>query len=88
MLNMYNAITSCHLHSISTVCITAAVKHMKPGKSDGFDGLTSDYLKHGSPLIFDFLLLLFTSCYITVFTFNILHVTMIPIPKGSNNDLS
>ena len=71
MLNMYNVITyyissdctsdtSCHLHTVATTCVTGAVKHMKTGKSDGFDGLTSDYLKHGSPLLFDYLSLLFT----------------------------
>ena len=55
MLNMYNVITddissdctcdtSCHMHRVSTACITGDVKHMKPGKSDSFDGITSDYL--------------------------------------------
>ena len=48
-LNMYNVITD-DISSASTACITGAVKHMKPGKSVGFDSLTSDYLKHGSPL--------------------------------------
>ena len=66
MLNMYNFITDdiysactcdifCYLHRVSTDCITGAVKHMKLVKSNGFDCLTSDSLKHGSPLLFDYL---------------------------------
>ena len=40
--------------------IKNAIKHMKPGKSDGFDGLTTDYFLNGSPLLSEYISCLFT----------------------------
>ena len=53
-------IPSCRDHCISTDTIFKSIKLLKSGKNDGFDGLTSDYLLKGSPLLFDYLSLLFT----------------------------
>ena len=44
--------TTCHAHAVSPNAIYEAVKSMKSGKGDGFDGLTSDYLLNASPLFF------------------------------------
>ena len=70
-------------------CITGgssgAAKHMKPGKSDDFDGLSSDYLKHGSLCLFDYLSLLCTCMLHHSFSPSTCCMsTMIPIPKCSN----
>ena len=69
--------------------INNAIKHMKPGKSDGFDGLTTDYFLNGSPLLSEYISCLFTCmlshCFIpTSFSVS----TMVPIPKGVNKDLT
>ena len=101
MINMYSVITvdissdcvcdtSCYLHIVTTAYITGTVKHMKSDKSDSFDGLTSDYLKNGSPLLFYYLSLLVTyMLHHSFFTFNHFYMsTMIHIPKISNKDLS
>ena len=36
------------------------LKKLKIGKSDGYDGLTSDYIINGTPLLTHYLLLLFS----------------------------
>ena len=36
--------SECHTHVISSINIHSAIKLLKSGKNDGFDGLTSDYL--------------------------------------------
>ena len=35
--------------------VAKAVFDMKTGKSDGFDGLSSDYFKHGTDLLYVYL---------------------------------
>ena len=62
---------------------------LKPGKSDGFDGLTSDYLINASPLFYVYLSHLFTNMLYYCFTPKSFCIsTMIPIPKGSYKDTS
>ena len=64
-------------------------KKLKPGKSDGFDGLTSDYLINASSLFYVYLSHLFTNMFYYCFTPKSFCIsTMIPIPKGSNKDAS
>ena len=41
-----------HLHMFDKDTIAKAVFDMKTGKSDGFDGLSSDYFKHGTDLLY------------------------------------
>ena len=80
-----------HSHAISDSSVDDAIKKLKIGKSDGYDGLTSDYIINGTPLLTHYLSLLFSlmlsHCYTpTSFCVPI----MIPIPKkgsGSMNDI-
>ena len=76
-------------HVISYETVDNAIKNLKPGKSDGFDGLTTDYIINSSPLLYTYLAHLFTCmlshcCIPKSFSMS----TMIPIPKGSNKDLT
>ena len=61
------------------------------GKSDGYDGLTSDYIINGTPLLTLYLSLLFPLMLSHCYTPTSFYVsTMIPIPKrssGSMNDI-
>ena len=45
-----------------------SIKKLKPGKSDGFDGLTSDYLINAPPLFYVYLSHLFTTMLYYCFT--------------------
>ena len=65
------------------------LKKLKPGKSDGYDGLSSDYYCNGTPLLSRYISALFncviTHCYVpNSFCIS----TIIPIPKGSNKSTS
>ena len=75
--------------TVTMDAIIKAIKPLKPGKSDGFDGLSTDYFINSSPLLSEYLSYLFTCmlshCFIpTSFSVS----TMVPIPKGSNKDLT
>ena len=37
--------------TVTMAAIINAIKHLKPGKSDGFNGLSTDYFINGSPLL-------------------------------------
>ena len=64
-------------------------KKLKPGKSDGFGGLTSDYIINVSHLFNVYLSHLFTNMLYYCFTPKSFCIsTMILIPKGSNKDTS
>ena len=89
MLELYSDINdriNCsygdHSHAISDSSVSDAIKKLKIGKSDGYDGLTSDYIINGTPLLTHYLSLLFSlmlsHCY-TPTSFCV--STMIPIPK-------
>ena len=52
----------CINHIVNVNDVENSIKKLKPGKSDGFDGLTSDYLMNASPLFYIYLVL----CYIIV----------------------
>ncbi len=78
-----------HLHYINKDSITSAVCDMKAGKSDGYDGLSSDYIINGTDLL---------NLYITcLFNCIIRHghcprsfcvSTLVPIPKNRLKSLS
>ena len=81
--------SECHTHVIFSINIHSAIKLLKSGKNDGFDGLTSDNLLNASPLLYEHLSFLVTCMLHHSFspsTFCIF--TMIPIPKGFNTYLS
>ena len=71
-----------HSHAISDSSVDDAIKKLKIGKSDGYDhdGLTSDYIINGTPLLTHYLSLLFSlmlsHCY-TPASFCV--STMIPV---------
>ena len=78
--------TSCGSHIISRDGIVNSVKQMRPGKNDGFDGLSSDYILNAPMSLFEILSVLFTCMLHHLDSFYL--STMVPIPKGSNKDLS
>ena len=86
-----DVVDDCTVHStlMSSDDITSAIKKFKSGKSDGYDGLSSDYYCNGTPLLSSYISALFncmiTHCYIP-YSFCI--STIIPIPKGSNKSTS
>ena len=46
--------SGCNDRDSFTVTMDAsinAIQHLKPGKRDGFDGLSTDYFINGSPLL-------------------------------------
>ena len=57
--------TDNHSHKITESDIGNAIRKLKSGKGDGYDGLTSDYLINGTPLLFYYLSSLFSLCYFT-----------------------
>ena len=71
-----------HSHAISNSSVDDAIKKLKIGKSDGYDGLLSDYIVNSTPLLTHYLLLLFSlmlsHCYTPT---SVCVSTMIPIPK-------
>ena len=90
-----NGINCCsygdHSRAISDSSVDDAIKKRKIGKSDGYDGLISDYIINFTPLLTHYLSLLFSlmlsHCY-TPTSFCV--STMIPLPKkgsGSMNDI-
>ena len=80
-----------HSHAISDSSVDHAIKKLKIGKSDGYDGLTSDYIINGTPLLTHNLSLLFSLMLSHRYTPRSFCVSkMIPIPKkgsGSMNDI-
>ncbi len=78
-----------HCHYFNDFSIILAIKKMKHGKNDGYDGLTSDYILNGTPLLYHYLSILFSlmlsHCYApTSFCMS----SMVPIPKKSNGSMS
>ena len=62
---------------------------MRPGKNDGFDGLSSDYILNAPMSLFEILSVLFTCMSHHSYSPDSFCLsTMVPIPKGSNKDLS
>ena len=53
--NVNDRINCCsygdHSHAISDSSVDDAIKKLKIGKSDGYDGLTLDYIINGTPLL-------------------------------------
>ena len=89
--NLYKTINNkicneCINHTVNVNDVVNAINKLKPCKSDGFDGITSDYLINASPLCIYRIYLL--PCYIIVLPKYLCNSTMIPIPKGSNKDTS
>ena len=85
-------VSDCNDRDFLIVTIDAiinAIKHLKPGKSDGFDGLSTDYFINGSPLLSEYLSCLFTCISSHCFIHTSFSVSTIDsIPKGSNKDLT
>ena len=89
MRSLYNDVsdslcncTDSHSHKITESDIGNAIRKLKSGKGDGYDGLTSDYLINGTPLLFYYLSTLFSlmlSHYSTPKSFCM--STMVPIPN-------
>lgn len=81
--------TAEHCHCVSAANIESSIRRLKPGKSDGHEGLTSDYFRNGTPLLFEYLSCLF-SCMIrhnyVPQQYGI--SSIIPIHKGSNLKIS
>ena len=76
-------------HTVNVNDVENAINKLKPGKSEGFDGITSDYLINASPLCLVYLSYLFTTMlYYCLTPKSLCNSTMIPIPKGSNKDTS
>ena len=46
--------------------IINAIIHLKPGKSNGFDGLATDYFINGSPLLSEYYIVYLHVCYLIV----------------------
>ena len=72
-------------HSIPYSIIVKLIKHIKRGKNDGLEGLSSDYFCNGTPLLFECISLVFPCMILHSFsplTFCI--STIITIHKGSN----
>ena len=57
--------TFCGSHVISRDGIVNSVKQMRPGKNDGFDCLSSDYILNAPMSVFKILSVLFT-CIIVI----------------------
>ena len=51
----------CINHIVNVNDVENSINTLKPDKSDGFDGLTSDYLINASPLFYVYLSHLFTT---------------------------
>ena len=78
-----------HLHLFDSNNVTKAVREMKSGKSDGYDGLTSDYIINCTPLMIGYITNLFNciirhGCIPSSFCIS----TLVPIPKSKLNSLS
>ena len=81
--------TSCGSHVIDRDGIVNSVEQMRPGKNDGFDGLSSDYILNAPMSLFEILSVLFTCMLHHSYSPDSFCLsTMVPIPKGSNKDLS
>ena len=81
--------TSCGSHVISRDGIVNSVKQMRPGKNDGFDGLSSDYILNAPMSLLEILSVLFTCMLHHGYSPDSFCLsTMVPIHKGSNKDLS
>ena len=62
---------------------------MKNGKNDGYDGLTSDYLVNGTPLLYHYLSFLFSLILSHCYTPKSICIsTMVHIPKKTNGSMS
>ena len=80
--------TSCESHVISRDGIVNSVKQMRPGKNDGFDGLSADYILNAPISLFEILSVLFTCMLHHSYSPDSFCLsTMVPILKGSNKDL-
>ena len=69
-------------------CVMNAVTHLKTGKSDGSEGLSSDHFIHGNRKLYVLLSILFTLFLRHGFSPNSMILgTMIPIPKDKKKSL-
>ena len=59
--------TSCNdskckqsMHYVECNIVHKAISHIKNGKNDGYDGLTSDYFINATPLLYNYISILFS----------------------------
>ena len=78
-----------HLHYLNVETVSCAISKMKAGQSEGYDGLTSDYLKNGSDLLYSCITLLFNCilCHVYIPT-SFCIAMLVPIPKNKLGNLS
>ena len=75
-------------YNISVHDVMNAVTHLKDGKSDGYEGLSSDHFIHGNRHLHVLLSILFTLFIRHGFSPNSMILgTMIPIPKDKKKSL-
>ena len=74
-----------HCHGIPYNIVLKSINTLKTEKNDGYEGLTSDYFRQGTPLLYQCISFLFTCMIKHSFApckFGI--STIVPIHKGSN----
>ena len=75
-------------YNITVHDVMNAVTHLKRGKSDGSEGLSSDHFIHGNRTLYVLLSILFTLFLRHGFSHNSMILsTMIPIPKDRKKSL-
>ena len=87
--NLYKTINNkinneCINHTVNVNDVENAINKLKPGKSDRFFGITSNYLIIASPLCFVYLSYLFTTMLYYCFTHNS-HTTIPQTPNSHYN---
>lgn len=80
--NRIRSSNDCHLY-ISSNDVADAVKCLKSGKSDGYEGVMSDHLINGSEKLYNWLAIIFRAMLTHGFVPEAMGKgTMVPIPKG------
>ena len=77
------------MHYVECNIVHKVMSHVKNGKSDGYDGLTSDYFINATPLLYKYISILFSMMikynYVPM---NLCVSTMVSIPKNKMGNLS
>ena len=74
-----------HCHGIPYNIVLKSINKLKTEKNDGYEGLTSDYFRQGTPLLYECISFLFTCMIKHSFAPGKFGIsTIVPIHKGSN----
>ena len=74
-----------HCHGIPYNIVLKSINKLKTEKNDGYEGLTSDYFRQGTPLLYEYISFLFTCMIKHSFAPGKFGIsTIVPIHKGSN----